>query len=87
MGACKKSLEEEDSCSCALSKKSLKLTDAIISTALSEKNNLFNLGVNSNVELVPNGININEASLKNHGSVQKLSYIWGYCVLIRAQVF
>ena len=45
-------------------KKSLKLADAIISTALSEKNNLFNLGVNSNVELVPNGININEASLK-----------------------
>lgn len=45
-------------------KKALRKVDAIISTALSEKNNLLDLGVNSNIEIVPNGICIDDVSLK-----------------------
>ena len=51
---------------------------AIISTALSEKNNLFNLGVNSNVELVPNGINIYVLYLLNLGATVLSYWLFAY---------
>ena len=40
------------------------MVDALIATAQSEKENLLNLGYNQNVELVPNGIDINSVEIK-----------------------
>lgn len=44
--------------------RSLKMADCLIATAQSEKDNLLKLGYNKNVELVPNGIDIESVELK-----------------------
>jgi len=46
-------------------KKSLKRSDVIVATAESEKDNILQLGYNSNIEVVPNGIDINKYHIKD----------------------
>lgn len=52
-------------------RRSLKMADALIATAQSEKENLLKLGYNQNVELVPNGIDIESVELKKSWAITR----------------
>lgn len=49
---------------CLYQKRSLRMADALIATAESERENLLKLGYNQQVEIIPIGINVENISLK-----------------------
>ncbi|MCD8182166.1 MAG: glycosyltransferase [Bacteroides sp.] len=55
-------------------RKSLRLADALVATAESERSNLEKLGYNKQVDLVPNGIVIDNIALKESWKPQKVIF-------------